>query len=332
MDRQRALQLLDWRSEDVGGGGRQLQEEYIEWRVVRTGTQMSRVELTTELSEYWRVLAAYEPETLVETVADFARESAVPTEAVYGACDPYADGITPNERERSFAGTMLPPDGRSAYNNGERALCFMTQSTNSLGALVMLAAAALDARLVHIANGGARCLTCWEAIPLLRGAAQLGRASDSILVERLARLAFERRLVALDDPVGVYIQSVEHTRLRTPTGAVVPPDWFTFGRGISAEMSPDARPRYQRLTFEVPPEEGFSVGDLVDVATEQPIRHGGQVADLVQLAVFLRVGESGTAAVDRAKPAAVEAAVEDAEGCARIRNHEQRFTEFEEEA
>ncbi len=34
------------------------------------------------------------------------------------------------------------------------------------------------------------------------------------------------------------------------------------------------------------------VSDLVDVATEQPIRHGGQVAELVQVAVVLRVSDT----------------------------------------
>lgn len=46
-------------------GRRRLQDEYLEWRVVREDGTVRRVELTAELADYWRVLAAYRPrETL----------------------------------------------------------------------------------------------------------------------------------------------------------------------------------------------------------------------------------------------------------------------------
>jgi hypothetical protein len=124
-------------------------------------------------------------------------------------------------------------------------------------------------------------------IPLLGGTAVAGRASDPVIVERLGRLAFERRLVAFDDPVGVYVQGVEHTRLRTPEGSPVPPEWFAASRGVAG--------RHQRLVLEVPAGEGFRVSDLVDAATERPIRHGAQIAELVQLRVPLRTSAAGAA-------------------------------------
>ena len=50
---------------------RGLQEEYLEWRVVRDddGT-LRRVELTTELRDFWRVLAAHEPERTLELAGE----------------------------------------------------------------------------------------------------------------------------------------------------------------------------------------------------------------------------------------------------------------------
>jgi hypothetical protein len=51
LGRRQALAILD--------GQRGLQEEYLEWRVVRASDdRIRRVELTTELRGYWRVLAA----------------------------------------------------------------------------------------------------------------------------------------------------------------------------------------------------------------------------------------------------------------------------------
>ena len=47
--------------------------------------------------------------------------------------------------------------------------------------------------------------------------------------------------------------------------------------------------------LEVPAGEGFAVSDLVDAATERPIRHGAQIAELVQLRVLLRMSAAGRA-------------------------------------
>jgi hypothetical protein len=332
LGRDRALRLLDWHRDELGDGGRALQDEYIEWRTLRSDEgRITRVELTTELPDYWCVLAAHEPETLLETVAKLADEISVPPSAVYADCDPFAAGVKPEEREEAFARTMLPP-GRNPYNNGERAICCMAQPSNSLAGLALLTAAATTGRVVRDAvDGRLRCLTCSEAIPLLNDlteivVAQRGRGSDPILVERLGRLAYEGRLVSFDDPPGVYMQGVEHTRLRTPRGEAVPPEWFSFGRGLGPDAVEDGRPRYQRLTFRVPEEAGFAVSDVVDVATEQPLGSGAEIADLVQLAVFFRVSAPGTIP---GEPEEIEIELEpvgsDPHGCEVIREHERRF-------
>jgi hypothetical protein len=298
LGRPNALDLLDWEGEDFAYTGRALQDEYFEWRVVRgPGGLLQRVEFTTELPDYWRVLAAYEPSRLLRLVADFAGEASLIPSAAYGSFDPFASDVTPDDREWAFALTMLPPAGRSPYNSGSKALCCMAQRTNSLEAIVRLAVEGARRRVLHDpSDGRMRCPTSSEVIPLL-DAAVLGRGSDPIIVERLTRLAFEERLVAFDDPLGIYIQSIQHTRLRTPSGEIVPPELFTFSRGLSPEESDDGRPRYQRLSVEVPQGEGYSLGHVIDVATEQPIRYGGQVADLVQLAVFFRTSDP-TVSVD----------------------------------
>jgi hypothetical protein len=324
LGRDRGLRLLDRRSDRVDGGGRRWQEDYVEWRVLRHRGRIERVELTTELADYWRVLAAYDPARLLETVAELAGERAARPGLVFGAVDPFGDGVTPERRGEAFAGAMLPPHGRSPYNNGTRAICCMTQSTNSLRGLIMLVLAAASCRVVRDSLAGQlRCLTCLEAIPLI-GNATLGRSSDPVLVERLGQLAYEGRLVAFDDPVGVYMQGVEHTRLRTPADEEVPSEWFAFSRGAAAGDSPDGRARYQRVTLEVPPGEGFVVGDLVDVATERPIRYGGEIADLLRLVTFFRVSAADAVVVDRKSPLELGADTRD-DGCNGIRAYERRL-------
>jgi hypothetical protein len=248
LGRERALALLD--------GRRDLQEEYAEWRTVRApGGKIRRVELTTELRDYWRVLVEHAPERAADLVGELT-------------------GRTIGRRELARLGPL---------NDGRDGICFMTHPSNDLKALAQLAAAAAMPY-----TAGDRPATANEAIRLMRGAAVAGRASDPVIVETLGRLAAERRVVALADPLGVQVAAVQHTRLRTPDGSPVPRDWFALSRGD------------RRLVFEVPAGEGFLVGDLVDAASERPIRHGGQIAELVQLRVLFRTSVPG-AARSRAK-------------------------------
>jgi len=83
--------------------------------------------------------------------------------------------------------------------------------------------------------------------------------------------------------------------------------------------------RHQRLVLAPPPDTGLSVSDLIDVATEQPIRHGGQIAELVKLVVLVRV--SGPDAVDEdiPDPTAVAEAEADSRDCETVRRHYDAF-------
>jgi hypothetical protein len=210
--------------------------------------------------------------------------------------DPFGDEVTDAQREAAFAQNMLG-EGNSPYNNGTQAICCMRQPTNTLDALLGLAVAAARPHLVRDGlSDMIRCANSAEVIPLLRGAAEAGRNSDPVLVERLARLAFERRLVTFDGAPGVYIQGVQLDRLSTPDGALVPPDWFSLGRAAPATDSTDAGHRSQRLVFEVPAGQGIRVGDLVDNATGQRVDSGADLADLVKLAVYLRTSAAGVVA------------------------------------
>lgn len=324
--RARALELLDWTAPRGNGRVRRLQEEYLEWRVVRDDDGIRRVELTTELSDYWRVLAAHEPQRALDLVAEFAGDRVDPA-AVYRDCDPFDPATTPEQREAAFEAAMLSDDDPSPYNDGTAAITCMVQRSNTLAALAALVLVATEPRVMRdLASGKLRCLTCDECIPLVGEAAQAGRLSDPVLVERVSRLAFEGRLAALDDPVGVYIQGVEHTRLRTPFGEVVPPAWFTFDRGSGPAANDDGRPRWQRLTLEAPAPSGLRISDLVDVATEQPIQYGGQIADLVQVAVVLRVSDANVRATGLLEPTELKTvAVDEARGYAALREHLEEY-------
>jgi hypothetical protein len=295
--RARANRLLDWTTVQGDIGRAELHEEYFEWRIARDATgKLTRVEVTTELPEYWLTLAAFHPADTLRLIARFAGEPSVPSQAVYGGVNPFAAGVTPAARRAGFADAMLPRGGTapwSPYNNGHKAICFMSQGANTLGALIQLVAAAAFPFMTRDPDSGElRQLSGPEAIATGTQAAQACRNSDPTVVGATIGLCANGRRFALDDPIGIYIRSVDHGRLLQPDGSPVPADWFVFERG-SRPHDGVGLERSQRTVFEVPPGLGFVVGDLIDSQTDQPIQFGGQIADLFQLNVYLRVGPAG---------------------------------------
>ena len=293
-----SLRLLDWSTGQGDIGRALLQEEYVEWRVVRDETRtIRRVEFTTEFPEYWSVLAAHHPATALELIRRFSGDLDVQPAAVYGGVNPFAPGVTSAQRQAGFEDAMLPRGGRapwSPYNNGQRALCFMSQGANTLGALIALVAAAA---FPHVGEGSGQVLSGPEAIASGTQAAQACRNSDPTVVGAVIQLAAAGRLFALDDPIGVYLRGVQTDRLRQPDGAPAPAAWFQFQRGSRPHGSSSLE-RSQRLVVEVPAGLGFALGDLVDDATGERVEFGGQIADLVQLAAYVRVSPPGATAVE----------------------------------
>ena len=282
--------LLDWRT-SKGDEGRRFQEEYAEWRVSRAPDgRIVRFELTTELPEYWVWLAGEDPAGTLELVGSCAGEERLATRHIYGELDPFNRSLGPVERANAFAGEMLG-DGESPYNNGLRAICCMRQPTNTLDALVGLAVASAHPRLARDpSTDELRCANAAEIIPLLDGAAEIGRNSDPVIVEHLARLAGEGRLIGFDGPPAVHVGGVQLERLSTPDGETVPADWFSLQRLTNVGSEPVLA---QRLTFTVPPGQGLLIGDMIDMATGRRITSGAQLAELVQLVLYLRTSPPG---------------------------------------
>ncbi|MDX6587235.1 MAG: hypothetical protein QOI31_1708 [Solirubrobacterales bacterium] len=280
LGRDRAHQFLD-----LPVHGRNKQEEYCEWRTIRREDgAVIRVELTTELAAYWRVLAIHQPSRLLELIAELAGEESVSPGQIYGLDDPWS--AAEDERDLGFAENMLAVATAGPYNSGEKAICCLIQETNTFQALARLAASASRPYLIEDEQGRKLLPNSPELIPPV--VAQLGRSSDPVIAERLSRLAFEGRTVSLARPVGIFISSVARTRLRCPDGSIPPAEWFSLARDAGGDV--DGRALHQRLVIEVPPARDYVLGDLTDVASEERIEHGAQIADLVQLALRLEVG------------------------------------------
>lgn len=307
--------------------GRCLQEEYGEWRTVRnTDGHIFAVELTTELPEYWEVLAAFVPETALHLAARFAGVAMVSPSVLYGNLDPFAD-VEPESRAAAFRthalGRGAPNGPASAVNNGSAAICCMIHPDNTLESLGRLMTAAARPYLVtDPITGRSRHASGSEAIVGLDIPATDKRNSDPLLVETVTRLTTRHWTVSACPPVGVYIRDVLLHELVTSDGRDVPPEWVNLSREQNSAPFNDSLPRHQRLRLAAPPDSGFTISDLTVRRTGEPLRYGGQFAELVQLGVYLEcyASEPGGDVAASAPPVA------DSNNCEDIRSVFERFT------
>lgn len=312
LGRRRADWLMDHHVEGEGDAGRRaFQEEYAEWRIVRDQRGPVRFELTTELADYWELLAVHAPQTAIDLVGEFARER-VSYSAVFGEHDPFAATSSEEARATSFLARMLGRDRGGAdlgfpgpYNSGTKAITCLWRSDNTLDALLNLVAASATPQLVIDAESKEpRFPSASEAIPRLRPqSAQDCRNSDPVVVERIVRLATEGRLIRFDDPIGIYIVDVQSHELLAPDGEPLPRQWFELSRQ-GPEMG-DGLSRHQRLVLELPTSAGFTLAEVRSRRTGELLTHGAEIAELIQLGVYVRVSERDQIPVSLAPHASV---------------------------
>jgi hypothetical protein len=286
----KTLPFLDWQLGSIDSGRPIGHEEYLEWRVVRNGAgKITRIEFTTEIREYWEILAKYHPTRCLRLLGRFAGQGTASFADVYGD-DP--EQMTPEERETAFRNNMFaigntPP--KSPYNNGRRSIAFMAKNVNTLNAAIKLASFAAFPYQAVESNGTIRSITGSEAIAYTNQNALDCRNSDPTIVASVIDQAVAGKLVVLDSTPGIYILDVQHEKILLPDrSGSIPRDWFEFQRG-----SRDGVERSQRLVFEVPPSQGFTISDLIDEEIDEPIAFGGQIARKITVGLYVRVSASG---------------------------------------
>ncbi len=140
------------------------------------------------------MLSAHHPVEVLRLVAGFSREPSGPPEAVYESVNPFGPGATPEERRAGLRDAMLPNEGNapwSPYNNDQRAICFMSQGANTLGALIYLVVAAAFPYVAEDPKTGQiRRLSGPEAIATGTQAAVSCRNSDPTVVGATIALAW----------------------------------------------------------------------------------------------------------------------------------------------
>lgn len=296
-DEEVARKLADW----MQAGRNHIQNEYCEYAVIygvdsRGRRRPKRVTCTTELREYWVMLAENDPQVLRATAASILGNEPSWQE-LYGVADPLA--LSPAERAIRFsienaghgkvkkfeeAGVPAFPTGTLNTRNA----LFMTNLINGLDDLlyiVMFGAKPYAQRVGAdlrpatkeqiFRNFGVQHLACRHADPT----AAMG-AHENV---------FQGKGVAFANPLGMYIFSFTSDVFMYEGGAV-PEAWVRFGRGAGAGL-------YQRLEFGPGDEDDAFLDDIKVIIGEDEFQVTGGYQIVKQMEVGPRVAVARTGAV-----------------------------------
>lgn len=294
-----ARELSDW-----GVRGRQaLHNEYCEYAAVHRPDQdgrlrLKRIQVTTELREYWLTIARADPDTLRAMVAGILGTAPGWSE-LYGVANP----TTLSERRREVAFARLVAGHGNAADlvqagvpaqptgslNTENAL-FMTHPINGLDDLLYIVMFGAQPYLRRTADGVSAATR--EQIFRAAEVEHLAcRHADPAAAAGAHGAAVEGRTVAFADPLGVYIQSFPR-EIFLLDDQPIPQEWVRFSRGTD-DM-------FQRLEVG-PPDDDPAFLDQVRVAIgarDEPLVGGHQIVENVEVGPLVMVGPESAVADD----------------------------------
>jgi hypothetical protein len=305
--REWALRLCDW-----GARGRSVvQNEYCEFAVVTrpdaNGTMRpKRVQITTELREYWVTVARVDPDGLAdmaESVLGFR-----PTwPQLYGLPDPNA--VSEEAREWAFATQC------AGHGNDEAAVkagvprvpvgdlnranaLFMTHTINGLDDLIYIVM--FGAKPYAVPEGNARRPASMPELFTAFGVQHLAcRHADPAAAQGACDVAWQGAQIAFANPLGMYIQSFADDVL-TVDGGAIPASWVVRSRGTNGLV--------QRLEVGPPDDETDAWLDDIMVATgaeDQPLIGGFQLLENLEVGPNAIRGPSSTLHDDDYVPVSV---------------------------
>jgi hypothetical protein len=225
----------------AAGESRLAQHEYLEWHVTRTGSKITKVTFVTETPEYWEALAATEPDVLVELYRELV-DPRVEKADLFKRGRYVRDNVW--NRERGIVHYIMPINGIAPLINAEKDSPIRAGAKDNF-----------DAMPLAFANG----------TPLFTSA-------DSRFSLDIGVLARAGQAVTVREPVGLYMIDWDDTGFTKPDGSPAG-DYWRVVRGEPGMAL--------RLEYEVPPEEGFVVGDIA--IGGRPIRYGGQLAEHISV-------------------------------------------------
>lgn len=276
---------------DFGDRGRQiLHNEYLEYQIIYRNDDLGRfrpkrVEITTELREYWVTLAVHAPEQM-QAIAQEILGKSLPFSEFYGPGVTKPNILSPQQRENLFS-QYVAGDGKGSTPLGrlnvDRAL-FMGHPINGLDDLIYIVMFGAIPRRVKV-NGSFRKAELYE-IFRQGGTTYLAcRHADPAAAVAAHDTAFEGRTLAFANPLGIYIRTftADHFFLNEEP---IPQGWIKFSRGAPG--------LYQRLEFGPSDGEPFFLDDIkiIEGSDERQVTGGYDVVAKVEVGPIVVFGES----------------------------------------
>lgn len=276
--------LSDW-----GHRGRhELQNEYCEYAVLQRPDEVGslrpkRVQITTELREYWMTLAIHDPDRLREVASEILGRD-VEWRELYGA-DPgdlneakretrFAVEVAGNGGHRALVRRKVPDQPIGSLNR-ENAL-FMTHPINGLDDLIYIVLFGARHFAVRTEAGGFRPATIDEIFTDERAKVLACRHADPRAASGAYDAVRDGYTIGFANPLGMYLRGISEA-LFSFEGEPLPPSWINFSRGEEG--------MWQRLEVGPADEDDAFLDDilLADGAASEPLTGGHQLVSRMDI-------------------------------------------------
>jgi hypothetical protein len=249
------------------------QDEYCEWHVVRNAQgEPGKIVFTCENPEYWKFMHERDAAKVLELYRQLVSPAIAAADLIFQK-DIYV-------RDQDQDGKPVMVNKRGSYNpynkwNTTDGAVHLTHPANSLEAEVYLAA---DATILR-KDGAGQPITDDNALICAAGYGGPNRSSDPTIGSKINNLVRNALAVTIDDPVGLYIHSLDTSAINVPGGGDAE-QWWQVVRG--------SRENNMILRGEFAPPAGSAL-KLSDVTVGgETLNHGGQLAELVTMVIYGR--------------------------------------------
>lgn len=283
-----ARQLCDWPIE----GRFNLHDEYCECHVTYAPDaegrmRPKRVAVSTEMREFWTLVAEHDPDTVLEMAKDVL--GFTPSwDDLYGTNDPFS--VNPAQRRQMFIrqtagnGNFEQGPNRPQGPLNTQNLLFMSVGVNGLDDLLFIHMFGSLIYSVDDANG--RRPATRDEIFLQRSRPDLScRNSDPEAALSTQAKVQQGQPVAFVDPVGIYIHSFAHEKF-FHNDKVIPERWVRWRRGQPG--------MYQRLEIGPRDDEAAFLDEIFvhEGAEENQLTGGYQILTNVEVGPLMDYGQA----------------------------------------
>jgi hypothetical protein len=260
-------------------------DEYCEFRVERDykTNKITRVTFTSEPPEYWMAMHG---DTLQDANGNYAypftgdRKLMLDLYHKYVSKDVKIEDLQCKQDYYTYQDNGLPQmmfrkGDYNPYNvwNSTKGIMHLSHYNNFIAAEIQLGA---DATILREKNG--KPVVQADALVCCSGYGGTSRSSDPTIGASVNDLARLGAWVTIKNPVGLYMHDINTEGFTKPNGEVIyPKEYFKVLRGD------EANGMIERAVFEVPENEGFTVGDIKIGGV--PIDWGGQIAEHINIKI-----------------------------------------------